>query len=251
MTIHAPSRKRPTGRSWFFTSALTGLILVSVSLAACFPKAQSQSKLVDSRLAKVTPSERIFKADAVMNDQHAGQWLQYKITDENAEPSILTYKLVASDGFHHSIEVVEESYYGKYAIYIEIRYDPGRSSDSLEVRRVLTRHGESIPKESSPEDLSVKKSYYRVFASQLFVHWAKAPKDGDIKVGGGHFRGSHKSYGTLTIGGLSYRAQTWHHPVLPMHGMVKAVRDDGTDGTIELIDFGLDGAQSEVLRAVR
>lgn len=223
----------------------------SVSLCACFPRTLSQAQQIDRRLAELAPSDRTFKADAVLNDQHAGQWSQYKYVDENGEPSILTYKLVASDGFLHSLEIVEEDYYGKFATYLETRYDPGRPSQNLEVKRVLTRDGEALPKESSPEDLEVKASYYRALATQLFVHWAAAPKDGDIRVGGGQFRDSQKSEAILTVGGLSFRARTWHHPVLPMHGLVKAERSDGTAGSIELLGFGLDGARSEVLRAVR
>lgn len=227
------------------------LIFASIVLTACPPKTPSQSQIVDSRIAALTASELIYKADALANNQRAGQWLQYKSVDEYGEPTLLTYKLISSDGFNHSIEVVEEDYHGSFASYIELRYDPGRDVENLEVKRVLTRHGEGAPKESSSEDLAVKKPYYRALASQLFTPWNQGVLDGDIVVGAGQFQGCLKLEMALTIVGLSFRANTWHHPFLPLNGMVRAERTDGTKGTIELVDFGLDGAHSLVLDAVR
>jgi hypothetical protein len=227
------------------------LVFACFAFTACPPKTPSQSQTIDAHIAALVPSETIYKADSLANDQHAGQWLQYKSIDEHAEPTILTYKLIASDGFNHSIEVVEQDYHGSFATYMELRYDRGRDLENLEVKRVLTRHGQSAPKESSSEDLAVKESYYRALASQLFAPWAQGTVDGDIVVGAGQFQHCHKIEIALTIVGLSFRANSWHHPALPMNGMVKAERADGTEGTIQLIDFGLDGATSDVLRAVR
>lgn len=227
------------------------LALAGALLGACLPKASTQTELVDARIGGLVTSQNVYKADAFIGEQHAGQWLQYKSTDENAEPSILTYKLIASDGFNHSIELVEEGYNGTHTTYMELRYDPGRSTESLEVKRVLIRHGESTPKESSPEDLVVKELYYRALAGQLFSPWVDAPVVGDTVVGAGTFEGCHKVETVLTVSGLTLRANTWHHPALPMHGMVKAERSDGIEGKVELIDFGLDGAHSDVLRAVK
>ncbi len=227
------------------------LTLACLGLAACLPKTPTQIELVDARIQALEVSKNVYKADDLVSEQSAGQWLQYKSVDEHGEPSILTYKLIASDGFHHSIELVEEGYHGTSATYMELRYDPGRSTESLEVRRVLTQRGESSPRESSPEDLATKESYYRALAAQLFTPWVDAPIVGDTVVDAGTFEGCHKLEAVMTVSGLSLRADTWHHPVLPMHGMVKAVRSDGVEGHIELIDFGLDGAHSDVLRAVK
>lgn len=227
------------------------LIVASSMLTACPPKVPTPAQRIDHRLASLEPTAKVFKSDALLSGYGAGQWLQYKAIDENAEPTILTFKLIASDGFNHSLELVEEGYHGAVAIYMEIQYDPGRSLDSLQVRRVLTRHGETTPKESSPEDLLVKESFYRSLASQWFVPWADEAVAGDTTVIAGQFLGCHQGETSLNISGLAFRATTWHHPALPMNAMVKAERSDGTEGTVELIDFGLDGAHSDVLRAVR
>lgn len=244
---HNSNRKRGLQRLRLY------LILISSSFAltACPPKTPSQSQLVDTRIAELIASETVYAADAIPNEQRAGQWLQYKSIDENDEPTILTYKIIASDGFNHSVELVEEDYHGKYVTYMELRYDPGRALKSLDVKRVLTRRGDSLPKESSPEDLSVKEAYHRVLASQLFAPWADGTSGGDIVVGAGQFQGCLQIEISLMIKGLIYRADSWHHPSLPMNGLVKAVRKDGTEGTVELLDFGLDGARSDVLRTVQ
>ncbi len=222
-----------------------------MALTGCPPKTLSQSQIVDTRITELVASNIVYKANTLANVLSAGQWLQYKSIDENSEPSIVTYKLIASDGFNHTIELVEEDYHGSIATYMELRYDPGRDAKSLKVKRVLTRYGQSTPKESSPEDLAIKESYYRALASQLFVPWVEGPMDGDVSVGAGQFQGCHKIETSLSVAGLVFRANSWHHPALPMQGMVKAERTDGTEGVMELVDFGLEGALSDVLRAVR
>ena len=230
------------------------ILLVSVScflLTGCPPKVPSESQAIDAKLGSIHESGKVYPADSILPGYHSGQWLQYKSVDENEEPTILTYKLIASDGFNHSIELTSEGYHGNKSIYLEIQYDPGRSTDSLVVRRVLIQETQGVPKESSPEDLSLKKDVYHALASQFFVSWADSPTGEDITVAAGQFLGCHKMEITLEVDGFAFRAHTWHHPALPMHGLVKAQRSDGIKGSLELLSFGQEGAQSNVLEAVR
>jgi len=227
------------------------LALVGALFFECTPTIITQGQRIDTRLSDFEATGKTYEADAVGTGFQAGQWLQYKSVDEFDTPTIVTYKLISSDGFSHSVELVEEGYDGTTSRYMELQFDPGRAPSSLQVRRVLTKRNDDPPRESSPEDLLIKESYYRALASQLFVSWSDGTADENVSLAIGKFHGCYKRENILLIAGSTFRAQSWHHPAIPLFGMIKAERSDGTQGTMELVDFGFKGARSDVLRTVQ
>lgn len=63
---------------------------------------------------------------------------------------------------------------------------------------------------------------------------------GMIQTPAGAFKGTTKATTTISFLGTSHAATTWLHPAVPLNGMVRSVTKDGE--TIELLDFGLEGA---------
>jgi hypothetical protein len=233
------------------TSALTGLLcLLLISCSASIKPALKKS--VDAQISELSTSQdRVEAVDSPVGYQ-PGQWLRYRIVNEKGEPTIATHKFLDSDGDTHVIESVTESYYSKQTVYMEIRYAIGAPLSSLELLRVISSSDvQSTPQEASGFEMSIMGSTYEALAKQLFHQETPAEGDADVSVVAGTFVRTYEKDTELRWGPFSCQAHSWHHSAVPMHGMVKAERSDGTPGTTELIAYGHVGARSEVLAVLR
>lgn len=82
----------------------------------------------------------------------------------------------------------------------------------------------------------------------MFAVEPTSPESTAVLVPAGSFAGCEQRISTIRWGFLSYTARSWHHPGVPIHGMVKAMpTDHGEPEVTELLSYGLEGARSEVL----
>ncbi len=228
---------------------LSPLAIVALLLcAACSPSINPKLKTsVDSKLAMVQNSSETYSAESAPAGYEAGQWLQYKLLDENGRPTLMTYKLLAVLDGGYAVETVSESYYSRDVNYIEFQYTLGAPIDTMKIVRVISSKGDDAPKEMDGMSLSIMDSVYKNLAGQIFMSQTGAPGGASVSVPAGTFASCSEMDTTLSLGPWSIESHTWHHPAVPMHGMVKSERTDGKPGSSELLTFSLTGAQSEIL----
>lgn len=219
----------------------------SLLLYACSPTINPKLRAsVDAQLNQAKTSSQVYATDSVPAGFQAGQWVQYKNLDKDGKPSILTYKLLATSGDQHSIETVMESYYFRTVTYMDVRFDVNAPLESLEILRVVSKDEDEPPRQADSFQMSMLGSMYKSVARQVFLR--QTPSDGisEVAVPAGVFEDCTQKETVLYLGPLRYKARSWHHPGVPIHGMVKAESVD-SNSTNELIAFGLSGAQSEIV----
>ncbi len=226
---------------------LTTVALVLAS--ACSPSVNPALKSsIDGQLGSLVPSTQNYPAGMAPLGYQTGQWLKYKMLDKDGKPSIMTYKVISGEPGNLAVETESETYYNHSITYMEIRYNVAAPIDTLEILRVISSNDGERPKESSPMELSMMKSMYRTMLSQMFFQQQPAPGSSTIAVPAGTFQECGEMDTTISIGPWTFDSHSWHHPAVPMHGMVQSQRTDGEAGGMELIAFGLSGAQSTILQ---
>lgn len=232
----------------------TSLHLATAALlwTACSPSVNPALKTsVDTSLANVQPSSEVYPADASSPGYQSGQWLRYKVIDKEGKPAISEMKMLQTDGTSHTLEVMTESYYARTVQYLEVTYTIGTSLDQMQITRAITKQGNEAPTESSPMELSMTRSMLEAMAGNLFIHTVDLSGAERVQVAAGIFEGCGQAMTTLSVGPFSSQSQTWHHPAVPMHGMVRSQSVADPAAKQELLAFGLSGAQSEVLGVLR
>ena len=232
--------------------SIQSLCLVAVlGVAACSPSVNPAMKTsVDGQVTSIQISPQVYDGNAPAVGYEAGAWLRYKSVDDKGYPSINTYKLLKSEGNVHTIESVLESYYNKSSSLIELQYEFGAPIGSMQILSAVTQIDNDTPTVSSSMELSMMGSMYRTMIGHLFYREQNAGT-ASTQVPAGQFNGCQEKDSTMQIGPMSYSAHSWHHAAVPMHGMVRSERTDGKPGTTELVSFGLTGARSEILEAMR
>lgn len=231
------------------TSRIVLGLLGVTTLCACTPSINpTLKKSVDSQLATLQVSKTIIEASDAPVGYQSGQWLQYRILDEKDKPTIATYKILESEGNHHTIESSIESYYSKMNSYMELEYEIGAPLGTMKILRVISNSDtQPAPEIADGFQMSILGSMYKSMAQQLFITEVPTSTTDKVSVSAGTFMAPYERDTTLRWGPLSYKAHSWHHGAVPMHGMVKSERKGGTKGSSELIAYGLSGAQSELL----
>jgi len=193
------------------------------------------------------PSTQNYPAGMAPVGYQTGQWLKYKTLDKDGTPGITTYRIISGDPGNFAIETEMETYYSHSTTYIEIRYNVAAPIDTLEILRVISSSDGERPRESSPMELSMMRSMYQTMLSQMFLQQLPAPGGNAISIAAGSFQDCGEMDSRFTIGLWTFDSHSWHHPAVPMHGMIRNQRTDGEAGGMELIAFGLSGAQSTIL----
>ncbi len=225
------------------------LTVLTLALAsACSPSINPALKSsIDGQLGSLVPSAQNYPAGMAPLGYQTGQWLRYKMLDKDGKPSIMTYRIISGDPGNFAIETENETYYSHSTNYMEIRYNVAAPIDTLEILRVISSTDGERPREASPMELSMMRSMYQTLLSQMFLQQLPAPGGNAISVTAGSFQDCGEMDSRVTIGPWTFDSHSWHHPAVPMHGMVQNKRTDGEAGGMELIAFGLSGAQSTIL----
>jgi hypothetical protein len=236
--------------SAFVRRTLHLLVLLSAAIAAlgssAHPSVNDASKAdVDRRIAALQTNPRVLPPPTVAEPMplSAGQWATFKQTDSDGKPSIVTYKILNMQDGAWWYEMAMDTYYGHSAMRMLVAVGDRKDPKTVDVRAIITKDYSGRVQEMPPSMLSMMKSSYGSMVDQLTITWDQLPQE-DAQVAGGTFTGCYKTRSTVAFMGQSSTSDAWFHPAVPVNGMVKSVGVD-RPMTMELIDFGVEGATSE------
>jgi len=227
-------------------------LVVLLSAAVCalgssaHPSINAAAKAdVDRRLGALQPNPRSVPPPTVAEPMPlaVGQWASFKQTDSDGKPSIVTYKIVGMQDGAYFYEMSMDTYYGHSAMRMLVAVGDRRDPKTVDIRAVTTKDYQGRVQEMPPSMLGMLKSSYGSMIDQLTITWDQLPQE-DAQVTGGRFAGCYKTRSTVEFMGQSSTSDAWFHPAVPVNGMVKSVGVD-RPMTMELIDFGVEGATSE------
>jgi hypothetical protein len=226
----------------FSPDLLRALLLCALAVAACGPSIDAAVKAdIDARLAALGPGSNAVPAPAGFEPMPlaAGQWSQYKMTDDEGQPSFLTYKIVGEEGGAYWLEILNERYTGRMTQKMLIAFGSRTDPSQIEIRAVKTRDRKGNVTELPPNMMPLLQATYKGVVASMVIRWQGLPQE-DAAVPAGHFGGCYKARTDAQWGPWRSVADTWAHPAVPLSG---AVRSQGVDHpfTMELVAFGLSG----------
>jgi hypothetical protein len=221
-------------------------LLPSLALVGCGPSIDPAAKAdIDKRVAALTAPKQSFPAPTgfMPIGFAVGQWTRHKLVDDKGAPSFMTYKVIAQAGDAFWMEIVTETYTGrtmmKMLLAIPNRMDP----NSIDIRSVSMKDKNGQVTNFDGPMLSLMRSTYQGAMSTLVISWQGLPQE-DAAVPAGTFTGCFKARTDASWGPWHSANTSWSHVAVPLSGLV---RSQGIDKptTMELVDFGLQGAVSE------
>jgi len=173
----------------------------------------------------------------------AGQWTQYKMTDDKGQPSFLTQKIIGQEADAVWLESVNESYTGRTITKMLVAFGSRMDPNQVEIRAVSMKDAKGNVNEIPPPVISLMQSTYRTAVASLIISWQGLPQEA-AAVPAGRFDGCFKARTDAQWGPWRSVADSWAHPAVPLSG---TVRSQGVDKpfTMELTAFGTSGAVSE------
>jgi hypothetical protein len=201
---------------------------------------------IDQRLSQLQPSEETFPPSESFLPMafKPGQWTRYRVVNEKNEASIVTAKLIGQDEGSYWLEVVDETYRGREVVKLLIQMLAGRDPTGVEVRAGRVRVGKEKPVLLEGPALDQAKERYRAQLDLLALVFESDVKD-DAKTPAGHFIGCYSARVDDAWGPLRAPAVLCAHPSVPLSGIVTA-KAVGKPGSMELIGFGVTGADTEL-----
>jgi hypothetical protein len=241
------------GRRVSFASSsifrLTLLVVVAVSAAACGPTIDPAAKAdLDRRLSEITTSEETYPPSESYSPMAfiVGQWTEHRITDDKGRASLVTYKLVGQESGAFWLEIVSETPNGREAAKLLVAMLAGRDPAGMEIRALRIKKGskDTLPVDVDPGTLpEVRKKYRRSLDLFAITVEGNEEKD-DVRVPAGHFIGCYRVETPSAWGPWPVPADVCTHPTVPLSGVVRAT-PSGAAGLVELVRFGVTGAESE------
>ncbi len=215
----------------------------TLTLAACGPSIDPAAKSdIDGRVAALQgnpgamPPPTSFEPMPLV----AGQWSQYKMTDDKGQPSFLTYKILGEEAGATWIEVLHETYFGATAQKMLIAFGSRVDPSQVEIRALITRDRNGRINEMPPALMPMLQSTYRGIVSSMVINWQGLPQEPAV-VPAGRFEGCFHARTSAQWGAWKSTADSWSHPAVPLSGVV---RSQGVDHpfTMDLVAFGTTGA---------
>jgi hypothetical protein len=229
---------------------LSVVVLLAAALAALgssgHPSINNAAKAdLDRRVSTMQQNPRSIAAPTAFEPMPlaVGQWATFKQVDSEQKPSIVTYKIVGEQEGAFFYEMSIDSYYGHSAVRMLVAIGDRRDPKSVDIRAVTMKNTDGRVQEMPPSVIGMMKSTYGSMVDQLTISWQNLPQE-DTQVIGGTFAGCFKTRATVDFAGQSSTSDGWFHPAVPVNGMVKSVGVD-RPMTMELVDYGTEGAQSE------
>jgi hypothetical protein len=210
--------------------------------AGCGPSIDPAMKAdVDRRVDQLRPSGQNFSSPTTPQPMAlaVGQWVQYKATDDNKQPSFFTMKVVDELQGAYFIEYVNEGYTGKTITKLHIYLGDRSNPETMDLRGVKTKDAKGNVTEMPPETLAMVRGSYRHLLQMVTIHWQGLPQE-NVNVPAGSFAGCYKAQTETKFGPFSATNVSWSHPAVPLSGLV---RSQGVDkpNTFELVAFGEKG----------
>jgi hypothetical protein len=241
--VSAPTGRFPADmhiRPLALMTALLGLAAASCSMVDPAVKAD-----LDRRIAQMPTSEQTFAPPESFLPMafFVGQWTQHLVVDGKGMRELLTYKLVGQDNDGYWLEVVTESYKGREAVKMHVVLLSGRDPSGMEIRALKIKKDNGPATDVDPGLLINVRAEYRGALDLLAASFEGQQQD-DAHVPAGRFIGCYKSTTAANWGPWHEVSTVCSHPAVPLSGIVRGT-PVGKPGTMELVNFGLRGAESE------
>ncbi|MEM9187690.1 MAG: hypothetical protein AAGF12_00840 [Myxococcota bacterium] len=171
-----------------------------------------------------------------------GQWSKHRfITADGNEDGELSYKIVGEQDGAHWIEI-EMTGPATIGFRLLLAFEDRSRADSAEVREVIVRMPNGQLQRFGGAMLTTMRGQYREWTRGLRMNWEDdAPRE-TVEVPAGRFEGCFKRESDGEFGPLDRGGTTWSHTAVPLTGLIKMEATDGA--RIELVEFGLEGAES-------
>lgn len=252
-----------------------GVVLAAIALSVgrCAPSITPAAKAdIDRRIAELRPPAKSFDAppEATGVPLEPGQWVQYRVRDDEGRPSFVTHKVVGEESGAFWMEVVTESYAGREVVKLlvglgELRAphhlprnakggEKGTAAEKLahalshkhiELRALLLKNNAGDVTNVPPFFLRVVAFTWPYGFSLAFPDWQTGVRD-EASVPAGRFLGCFMIRSTDPgTGEVGESSLSWFHPAVPLAGLVRRRSLDGA-ALRELVAFGTSGARSEL-----
>jgi hypothetical protein len=229
------------------TRTLAGALLgATLWLLGCGPSIDVAAKAdIDRRVAALgTPKQTYPAPDGFMPAPlAAGQWTRHKLVDDKGQPSFMTYKVIAQVGDAYWFEIVTETYTGRTILKMLLAIPNRTDPSAMDIRAVAMKDKDGHVTNLDGPVLTLMRSSYQGMLSTLVINWQGLPQE-TASVPAGTFAGCFKSRTDATWGPWHSASTSWSHAGVPLSGLVKSLGIDHPT-TMELVDFGLTGAESE------
>ncbi|MCL2448840.1 MAG: hypothetical protein FWD17_07835 [Polyangiaceae bacterium] len=214
-----------------------------VACAASIDPAMRAS--IDQQVAALKPSDQVYPAPTTKTPMplSPGQWTKIKLVDKSGRPSFMTYKVIGQEGDASWIEMVTESYSGRTVIKMLVAYGDRTDPKQVDIRHAIAKIRDNAPIDYQGPMLAIVQGTFKEVAKGLVVQWEGLPQE-TKKVPAGVFTDAYKADTEVSFYGFSSRAKVWSHSAVPVQGLVHSENEDGS--TLDLVDFGLSGATSEL-----
>lgn len=113
----------------------------------------------------------------------------------------------------------------------------GGNLEDLDIIWVKSKEGNNEVQKVEGPVLSMMKGFYRKALVGFDVKNLAFVDGGPVRVPAGSFAGTSKVESEVSFLGSTYKGTSWHHPSVPINGMVKSSANDGSS-TMELLEFG-------------
>jgi hypothetical protein len=215
--------------------------------AACGPSIDPAAQAdLDRKLSQIQTSEETFPPSESYSPMafFVGQWTQHRITDDKGRKSLVTNKIVGQEEGAYWLEVISDSGMGRELAKMLVAMPAGRDPSGMVIRTLLVRKPDGQPTSIDPTTAAAPvRAKYRAALDLLAIPGEGDEKD-DVRVPAGHFIGCYRIETQGAWGPLQVPTDLCTHPSVPLSGVVRAV-SAGKSGLVELISFGVNGAESE------
>jgi hypothetical protein len=225
-------------------TALVAALALSGCGASVNPALKSS---IDKRiLAFPSESDNVYDAPTSAEPMPigVGQWARYKLMDTEGNPALVTYKVVGEDAGAYWLETVRETYQDKQVMLTLVDMGNRKDLDGVEVRALKQKIDDNSPTEYPSALLGMMKALWKPMLENMVVDWNGKQQD-DARVPAGVFNQCYQAYVTVSLLGSSETSHMWSHPAVPMSGTVRSQSVDSTS-SMTLLEFGLEGAESEI-----
>lgn len=224
------------------------ILASSLGVSACGPMVDSAAKAdLDRQLSQIKTSEETYApAESFLPMAFVvGQWTEHRITYETGATALVTYKLVGQQDGAFWLETVSESYQGRDVTKMLVALRAGRDPAGMEIRALRTKKGNEAPVDVDAAALPSVREQYRSSLDLLATSFDTDQKD-DVRVPAGHFIGCYKVQTAGPWGPWHSPSVVCSHPSVPLSGVVRAHVVGNKARVMELVGFGLSGAESEL-----
>lgn len=229
-------------------AAALAALLGGLSLGACSPSVnQAYKASIDQRLAALASSGQRYEAPASAEPMPlaVGQWSRYKLVDDEGRPGFMTYKVVGEQDGAWWLEIVSESYVSRTISLALMDLGNRRDPSTFDVKQMKTKTDDNAVQELPESVVGLMRPLWKPMVDSLTVDWAQKPQE-PAEAPAGAFDACYRVRASVAFAGSTWTSDGWSHPAVPINGTVKA-RGVDNRSSLDLVEFGLSGAQSELL----